>query len=132
MLDDYPLETLVPYIDWTPFFITWDLVGKYPKILDDEVVGEAAQNLFADAQKLLKDIIDNKRLTARAVFGLWPANTVNHDDIEVYAEMAIPPPLCTIFVSRFKSPAPVKNWPLWPTLLPQKSQVSLIILAPLR
>ncbi|MGB2154009.1 MAG: methionine synthase [Porticoccaceae bacterium] len=86
VLDDYPLEALVPYIDWTPFFITWDLVGKYPKILDDEVVGEAAQNLFDDAQKLLKDIIDNKRLTARAVFGLWPANTVNHDDIEVYAE----------------------------------------------
>jgi len=84
VLDDYPLETLVPYIDWTPFFITWDLVGTYPKILDDEVVGEAAQNLFADAQKLLADIIDNKRLTARAVFGLWPANTVNHDDIEVY------------------------------------------------
>ena len=84
VLDEYPLKTLVPYIDWTPFFITWDLVGKYPKILDDEVVGEAAQNLFADAQKLLADIIDNKRLTARAVFGLWPANTVNHDDIEVY------------------------------------------------
>jgi 5-methyltetrahydrofolate--homocysteine methyltransferase len=84
VLDDYPLEVLVPYIDWTPFFITWDLVGKYPKILNDEVVGEAAQNLFDDAQKLLKDIIDNKRLTARAVFGLWPANTVNHDDIEVY------------------------------------------------
>ena len=86
VLDDYPLETLVPYIDWTPFFITWDLIGKYPKILDDEVVGEAAQSLFADAQKLLKDIIDNKRLTARAVFGLFPANTVNHDDIEVYTQ----------------------------------------------
>ena len=85
VLDDYPLEALVPYIDWTPFFITWDLVGKYPKILNDEVVGEAATNLFADAQALLKDIIDNKRLTARAVFGLWEANTVNHDDIEVYA-----------------------------------------------
>ena len=85
VLDDYPLEALVPYIDWTPFFITWDLVGKYPKILNDEVVGEAATNLFADAQAMLKDIIDNKRLTARAVFGLWEANTVNHDDIEVYA-----------------------------------------------
>ena len=84
VLDDYPLQALVPYIDWTPFFITWDLVGKYPKILNDEVVGEAATNLFADAQALLKDIIDNKRLTARAVFGLWEANTVNHDDIEVY------------------------------------------------
>ncbi len=85
VLDDYPLEALVPFIDWTPFFITWDLVGKYPKILNDDVVGEAAQNLFNDAQALLKDIIDNKRLTARAVFGLWPANTVNHDDIEVYS-----------------------------------------------
>ncbi|MAE04569.1 MAG: methionine synthase [Porticoccaceae bacterium] len=88
VLDDYPLEALVPFIDWTPFFITWDLVGKYPKILSDEVVGEAAQNLFNDAQTLLKDIIDNKRLTARAVFGLWPANTVNHDDIEVYPAVA--------------------------------------------
>jgi 5-methyltetrahydrofolate--homocysteine methyltransferase len=84
VLDDYPLEALVPYIDWTPFFITWDLVGKYPKILNDKVVGEAAQNLFDDAQALLKDIIDNKRLTARAVFGLWEANSVNHDDIEIY------------------------------------------------
>jgi 5-methyltetrahydrofolate--homocysteine methyltransferase len=85
VLDNYPLEALVPYIDWTPFFITWDLVGKYPKIFDDAVVGKAAQSLFNDAQALLKDIIDNKRLTARAVFGLWPANTVNHDDIEVYS-----------------------------------------------
>ena len=84
VLDDYPLEALVPYIDWTPFFITWDLVGKYPKILNDEVVGEAAQSLFKDAQALLKDIIDNKRLKARAVFGLWQANSVNHDDIEIY------------------------------------------------
>ncbi|MDB9970098.1 methionine synthase [Porticoccaceae bacterium] len=86
VIDDYPLETLVPYIDWTPFFITWELIGKYPKIFQDEVVGDAATTLFADAQILLKDIIDNKRLTARAVFGLWEANTVNHDDIEIYAE----------------------------------------------
>jgi 5-methyltetrahydrofolate--homocysteine methyltransferase len=84
VIDDYPLETLVPYIDWTPFFITWDLVGKYPRIFDDEVVGDAAKTLFEDAQVLLKDIIDNKRLKARAVFGLWQANSVNHDDIEIY------------------------------------------------
>jgi 5-methyltetrahydrofolate--homocysteine methyltransferase len=84
VLDDYPLEALVPYIDWTPFFITWDLVGKYPRIFDDEVVGDAAKTLFEDAQVLLKDIIDNKRLTARAVFGLWQANSLNHDDIEIY------------------------------------------------
>ena len=86
VLDDYPLETLVPYIDWTPFFITWDLVGKYPTIFKDNVVGEAATALFADAQALLKNIIDNKHLRARAVFGLWPANTVNTDDIEVYSD----------------------------------------------
>ena len=96
VLDDYPLELLVPYIDWTPFFITWDLVGKYPKIFNDEVVGEAAQNLFEDAQTLLKDIIDNKRLKARAVFGLWEANSVNHDDIEIYGSNKDDQPLATV------------------------------------
>ena len=96
VLDDYPLELLVPYIDWTPFFITWDLVGKYPKIFNDEVVGEAAQNLFEDAQALLKDIIDNKRLKARAVFGLWEANSVNHDDIEIYGSNKDDQPLATV------------------------------------
>ncbi|MFH1303333.1 MAG: methionine synthase [Planctomycetota bacterium] len=84
VLEDYPLETLVEYIDWTPFFISWDLVGKYPKILNDEVVGEAARDLFAGAQEMLKKIVDEKLLTARAVIGFWPANSVNSDDIEVY------------------------------------------------
>lgn len=83
VLDNYPLDKLIEYIDWTPFFISWDLIGKYPKILKDEIVGEAATELFADAQQLLKTIIDQKLLKARAVFGFWPANTVNHDDIEV-------------------------------------------------
>lgn len=86
VLDDYPLTKLVDTIDWTPFFITWELAGKYPKILKDEKVGEAARNLFADAQKMLQQIVDQKLLKARAVFGLWAANTVNHDDIEVYAD----------------------------------------------
>lgn len=84
VLDNYPLEKLVDYIDWTPFFISWDLVGKYPKILDDEVVGEAARELYANAQTMLKKIIDDKLLTARAVIGFWPANQVNRDDIELY------------------------------------------------
>ncbi len=88
VLDDYPLETLVPFIDWTPFFITWELAGKYPNILEDSVVGEHARNLFADAQAMLKDLVDNKRIKARAVFSLWPANQVNHDDIEIYADDA--------------------------------------------
>ena len=96
VLDDYPLETLLPYIDWTPFFITWDLAGKYPKIFDDKVVGEAAKTLFEDAQALLKDIVANKRLTARAVFGLWPANSVNHDDIEVYDTADSSQPVATL------------------------------------
>jgi len=82
-LKNYPLETLVEYIDWTPFFISWNLVGKYPKIFDDEVVGEAAQQLFADAQALLDDMITHKRIQAHARFGIWPANTHNHDDIHI-------------------------------------------------
>lgn len=84
VLDDYPLEKLVDYIDWTPFFISWDLVGKYPKILNDEIVGEAARELFANAQTMLQKIIDEKLLTARAVFGFWPANQVDGDDLELY------------------------------------------------
>ncbi|VUD47299.1 Methionine synthase [Thalassocella blandensis] len=83
VLLDYPLQNLVDYIDWTPFFISWDLAGKYPKILQDKVVGEAATNLFNDAQTMLKNIIDNKLLKANAVFGFWPAATIDDDDIEV-------------------------------------------------
>ena len=83
VFEDYPLEDLVDTIDWTPFFISWDLAGKYPKILDDNVVGEAARSLFDDAQIMLKKLIDEKLLTAKAVIGFWPANQVNSDDIEV-------------------------------------------------
>ena len=86
VLDDYPLEAIVPFIDWTPFFITWELAGKYPNILEDNVVGEAARNLFADAQKMLQEIVDKKLLKASAVFGLWPANQVNGEDIEIYTD----------------------------------------------
>ncbi|WOX05768.1 methionine synthase [Microbulbifer pacificus] len=85
VLDDFPLEKLVDTIDWTPFFISWDLAGKFPAILNDEVVGEAATDLFKNAQIMLADIIDNKRLKARAVFGLWPANS-DGDDIVVYTD----------------------------------------------
>jgi len=85
-LIDYPLQKLLPSIDWTPFFITWDLAGKYPRILDDEVVGEAATQLFADAQLMLEKIVNEKLLEARAVFGFWPANQINDDDIVVFAD----------------------------------------------
>ena len=83
---DYPLQELIETIDWTPFFISWDLVGKYPAILEDKIVGEAATNLFNDAQAMLKKIIDENLLSANAIVGFWPANTVNHDDIEVYSD----------------------------------------------
>ncbi|MFG3452942.1 methionine synthase [Stutzerimonas stutzeri] len=90
VLDDIDLRTLVDYIDWTPFFIAWDLAGKYPRILEDEVVGEAATSLFSDAQAMLNKLIDEKLIKARAVFGFWPANQVDEDDLEVYAEDGAP------------------------------------------
>ncbi len=86
VLEDYSLEDLCHYIDWTPFFKTWELAGSYPKILDDEVVGEHARQLLDDARKMLQQIIDEKWLQAKAVFALFPANQVNDDDIEVYTD----------------------------------------------
>ncbi len=83
--DDYSLEELSEYIDWTPFFHAWELAGKYPKILNDEVVGEEATTLFADAQTMLKQVIDEKWLSARGVIGFFPANSIG-DDIEVYED----------------------------------------------
>ncbi len=85
-LENYPLDILVDFIDWTPFFQAWELAGRYPKILQDEVVGVEATKLFADAQAMLKKIVKQKWLTANAVFGLFPANTVNSDDIEIYTD----------------------------------------------
>lgn len=85
VFDNYPLAELVEFIDWTPFFISWEMKGSYPKILKDPTRGEEASKLFADAQKMLKKIIDEKWLTARAVIGIFPANA-NDDDIEVYED----------------------------------------------
>ncbi|MGL4711620.1 MAG: vitamin B12 dependent-methionine synthase activation domain-containing protein, partial [Shewanella sp.] len=86
VFNDYPLEDLVERIDWTPFFRSWELHGHYPEILSDKVVGVEAQTLFADGQAMLKQIIAEKWLTAKAVIGLFPANTVNYDDIELYTD----------------------------------------------
>ncbi len=83
---DYPLAEIAELIDWTPFFQTWELAGRYPRILDDEVVGEAARNLFADAKAMLARIIDEKWLGANAVVGLFPAARVEGDDVEIYAD----------------------------------------------
>jgi 5-methyltetrahydrofolate--homocysteine methyltransferase len=85
-LRDYSLAEIAEFIDWTPFFQAWELAGRYPKILQDEVVGEEATKLFADAQAMLKQIIAEKWLTANGVFGLFPANQVNSDDIEIYTD----------------------------------------------
>ncbi|NYT25783.1 methionine synthase [Alcaligenaceae bacterium] len=83
---NYDLAEVANYIDWTPFFQTWSLFGQYPAVLDDKVVGEQARKLFADAQVMLKKIIDGRWLTASGVVAFYPANTVNHEDIEIYTD----------------------------------------------
>jgi len=83
--DDYELAALVERIDWTPFFSAWELAGRYPRILEDKVVGAEAKKLFADGQAMLKQIIDEKWLQARGVIGFFPANSVG-DDIQVYTD----------------------------------------------
>ena len=88
IIEDMDLATLVPYIDWSPFFQVWDLIGSYPKIFDDEVVGQQARQVFADAQVMLQKIVAEKWLTAKGVYGLYPAQTVNDDEIVLYADEA--------------------------------------------
>jgi len=84
VFENYDLAEIAKYIDWTPFFQTWELAGRYPKILEDAVVGSEAKKLFADAQNLLADIIQNKKLKAKGVIGIFPANREHPEDISVY------------------------------------------------
>ena len=86
LLKDFDLSKLKGFIDWTPFFQTWELHGRFPKILEDKVVGVEASRLYADALSMLNLIVTEKWLTANAVFGLFPANSVNDDDIEIYSD----------------------------------------------
>jgi 5-methyltetrahydrofolate--homocysteine methyltransferase len=86
VLKRYPLAELVQYVDWTPFFQTWELSGSYPKILEDPVVGDAARKLFAEAQEMLARIVAENWVVANGVFGLFPAAQVNSDDIEIYGD----------------------------------------------
>ncbi|MBQ0817439.1 MAG: methionine synthase [Methyloceanibacter sp.] len=95
----YDLGELARYIDWTPFFQAWELKGQYPRILEDDKYGEAARPLFDDAQAMLKQLIEEKWLTANAVVGLWPANSVG-DDIELYADEARHSPFATVHTLR--------------------------------
>ncbi len=84
VFDDYPLAELKEYIDWTPFFIAWELAGKFPRILEDKIVGKEATKLYEDAKAMLDKIISEKWFSARGIIGLFPANSIGHDDIEVY------------------------------------------------
>jgi len=107
-LVNFPLTELVPYIDWSPFFQTWDLWGKYPQILQDAVVGEAAREVYAHAQTMLKQIVDEKWLEARAVCGFWPANSVG-DSIEVYTDESRTTVLHTFYHLRQQNEKPTGN-----------------------
>ncbi|MCH2557482.1 MAG: methionine synthase [Alcanivorax sp.] len=95
VFDDYPLDDLVARIDWTPFFRSWELAGKFPRILDDEVVGEEATKLYADARAMLDKIVAEKWLTARAVIGFWPAHS-DMDDILLYRQPGDAEPFMTL------------------------------------
>jgi 5-methyltetrahydrofolate--homocysteine methyltransferase len=116
------LEELVHYIDWSPFFHTWELRGRFPKIFDDPEVGEHARSLFEDAQKLLQDIVKGKLFTARGVYGFWPANSVG-DDIEIYTDESRSEVLTTFHMLRqqMAKPAGQFNHSLADYIAPRES-----------
>ncbi len=122
--DDFPLQDLVEVIDWTPFFISWELAGKYPAILEDEVVGSQARELFADAQAMLAKIIDEKWLTAKATLGFWPAARVG-DDILLYTDEERNEPLAILHHLRqqMEKPGGEPNWCLADYVAPRESGV---------
>ena len=97
--NSFPLEELVKFIDWTPFFQTWELAGRYPAILSDAVVGETARSLFDDARKMLDQIVAEKWFTANATIGFWPANAVG-DDIVLFTDESRSEPLATLYTLR--------------------------------
>ena len=114
--ENLPLEELVRYIDWMPFFNAWEFAGKFPDVLTDPVVGEAASNLYADARRMLKQMISERWVQANAVIGFFPANSVD-DDIEVYADESRThgsATACTTCASRSPSP-PASRTTRWPT-----------------
>jgi 5-methyltetrahydrofolate--homocysteine methyltransferase len=122
VLEDYPLEDLVNYIDWTPFFSTWELAGKFPKILEDKVVGAEATKLYQDAQLMLQKIVQDKWLTAKAVFGFWPAESVG-DDLHLFQDESKEKHFCTLHQLRQqgKKAANVPNLCLSDFVAPKES-----------
>ena len=95
VVDSIPLEDVIPYIDWSPFFWTWELKGRYPHIFKNPKYGKEAQTLFEDAGKLLQDIIEYKRFTLKGVFGLWPANSIG-DDVHLYGDDSRQKTICIL------------------------------------
>jgi 5-methyltetrahydrofolate--homocysteine methyltransferase len=119
------LETLIPFIDWSPFFHTWELRGRYPAILEDPTVGPQARELFDDAQQLLKRIREEKLLSARGVYAFWPARAIG-DDVEVYTDETRSAPLATFHFLRqqMKKPTGQFNHSLADFIAPDGSQLS--------
>lgn len=125
VLNDYPLDEIAQFIDWSPFFQTWELSGSYPKILDDEVVGQTARDLFDDAKQMLQKIIDEKWLTARAVFGFFPANS-RVDDVVLYEDESRTKERVVLHHLRQQNIKPPgrKNYCLSDTVAPEKSGIN--------
>ncbi|MDX2424733.1 MAG: methionine synthase [Cycloclasticus sp.] len=125
VLNDYPLDEIAQFIDWSPFFQTWELSGSYPKILDDEVVGQTAGDLFDDAKQMLQKIIDEKWLTARAVFGFFPANS-RVDDVVLYEDESRTKERVVLHHLRQQNIKPPgrKNYCLSDTVAPEKSGIN--------
>jgi 5-methyltetrahydrofolate--homocysteine methyltransferase len=121
-LVEIPLETLVDYVDWSPFFHTWELRGRYPAIFEDAIVGEQARELFADAQKLLQRIVNEKLLTARGVYGFWPANSLG-EDVAIYRDESRREVIATFHFLRqqMQKPAGQVNYSLADFVAPKDS-----------
>ncbi|MFB9053436.1 methionine synthase [Formosa undariae] len=123
VIQDLDLKKLEEFIDWSPFFRSWDLHGRYPDILTDEVVGEQATELFADAKELLKRVFDEKLLGAKAIYGLFPANTINDDDIEIYGEDGKPKVTFLTLRQQLDKRAGVPNFALSDFIAPKDSGI---------
>jgi 5-methyltetrahydrofolate--homocysteine methyltransferase len=125
VFEEIKIDSLIPFIDWTPFFQSWELHGKFPQLLEDEVIGLQAQDLFADAQKMLKQIVSEKWLQAKAVIGIWAANSVE-DDICLYSDDERKQQLATIHTLRQQTQKSSKadNLALSDFIAPQSTALS--------
>ena len=125
--DNYSLEQLIPRIDWRPFFSAWELYGKFPDILDDDKVGEVARSLHTDALAMLDRIVSEQWTTPRAVIGFWPANSSEHDDIEIYEDQTRSRTLATIHTLRQQMPREEQrrpNYALADFIAPKESGIA--------